>query len=131
MIEHPNVTLVRNLFDAFQKGDTLRLFAMIDENAIWHFPGTKGQLAGEHKGREAIFSFLTKIPTLSNGKFKAELSDVLANQNSAVALFQGKGQRNGIELNNPTCLHMKIENEKITEFREFVWDLYKIDEFWA
>ena len=131
MIEHPNVTLVRNLFDAFQKSDAVRVFALIDENAVWHFPGQKGQLAGDHKGREAIFAFLAKIPALSEGTFNTELTDVLANHKSAVAIFRGKGQRNGIELDNPTCLYMRIENEKITEFREFVWDMYKVDEFWA
>jgi len=131
MIEHPNVTLVRNLFDAFQKSDAVRVFALIDENAIWHFPGNRGQLAGDHKGREAIFAFLAKIPVLADGTFSAELTDVLANHKNAVAIFRGKGQRNGIELNSPTCLYMRIENERITEFREFVWDLYKVDEFWA
>lgn len=131
MIEHPNVTLARNLFDAFYRNDVVKLFALIAENAVWHFPGRKGQLAGEHRGREAVFAFLTKIPALSNGTFRAVLGDVLANHDGAVALFRGKGQRNGLTLDNPTCLQMKIENGKIVEFREFVWDLYAVDEFWA
>jgi hypothetical protein len=131
MIERTNETLVRNLFAAFDKNDVVSLFALIADNAVWHFPGRKGQLAGEHRGREAIFAFLTKIPALSNGSFRAVLDDVIANQSGAVALFRGQGQRNGVTLDNPTCLQMKIENGRIVEFREFVWDLYAVDEFWA
>jgi ketosteroid isomerase-like protein len=59
------------------------------------------------------------------------LTDVLANDENAVALFYGIGNRNGVDLDDPACLRMRIENGKIVEFREFVWDLYKIEEFWA
>lgn len=131
MFEHSNAALVRKLFDAFHKRDTVQVYALMAEDAVWHFPGRKGQLAGTHTGREAIFAFLAKIPALSNGAFEAELTGVLANDTQAVALFQGRGQRNGVELDNPTCLHMRFENGKIVEFREFVWDLYAVDEFWA
>lgn len=130
MFEHPNETLVRNLFEAFRRGDAAKVYAAIADAAVWHFPGRSNQLAGAHRGREAIFAFLTKIPALSDGNFRVELTDVLANDENAVALFNGVGKRNGVELNNPTCLRMRIEDGKVVEFREFVWDLYQVEEFW-
>ncbi len=130
-ITHPNVTLVRSLFEAFSHGDTVKIYAAIDERAVWHFPGRANQLAGTHQGREAIFAFLTKIPTLASGQFRVELQTVLADDRNAVALFQGIGERNGVALNNPACLSMRIEGGKIVEFREFVWDLYQVEAFWA
>lgn len=131
MFEHPNEALVRDLFDAFMLGETLRILAALGENVVWHFPGRTNQLAGDHQGREAVFAFLAKIPALSEGSFRVELIDVLANDHQAVAIFKGKGHRNGIDLDNFNCLRMRIENGKIVEFWEFVWDLYKVEEFWA
>ncbi len=131
IFEHPNETLVRNLFEAFRRGDAAKIYAVIAEDAVWHFPGRSNQLAGDHRGRDAIFAFLTKIPALSGGNFRADLTDVLANDENAVALFRGIGERNGVVLDNPTCLRMRIEDGKIVEFWEFVWDLYRVEEFWA
>ena len=131
MFEHPNEALVRDLFDAFALGDTLRILAALGDHVVWHFPGRTGQLAGDHQGREAVFAFLAKIPALTDGTFRVELLDVLANDHQAVAIFKGRGSRNGVDLENLNCLRMRIENGKIVEFWEFVWDLYKVEEFWA
>jgi ketosteroid isomerase-like protein len=131
MVEHSNEYLVRNLFDAFQRGDVVTIYASMAEDAVWHFPGRKGQLAGDHKGREAIFAFLAKPAALTGGFFTVELIDVLANDENAVAIYRAIGERDGRELNNPTCLRMRIEDGKIVEFWEFVWDVYQDDEFWA
>jgi hypothetical protein len=131
MVEHPNEYLVRNLFDAFQRGDVVTIFASMAEDAVWHFPGRKGRLAGDHKGREAIFAFLAQPAALTGGKFTVELIDVLANDENAVAIYHAIGERDGRELNNPTCLRMRIKGGKIVEFWEFVWDVYQDDEFWA
>jgi len=131
MVGHPNEYLVRNLFDAFQRGDAVTIYAAMAEDAVWHFPGRQGQLAGDHQGREAIFAFLAKPAALTGGYFTADLIDVLANDENAVAIFRAIGERDGRELNNHNCLRMRIEGGKIVEFWEFVWDLYKTDEFWA
>jgi ketosteroid isomerase-like protein len=131
IFEHQNETLIRNLFEGFSKGDAAKVYTAIAEDAVWHFPGRKNQLAGDHQGREAIFAFLSKIPALSGGKFKVDLADVLANDENAVALFRGMGERNGVKLDNPTCLRMRIKDGKIVEFWEFVWNLDKVEEFWA
>ena len=130
MFEHPNEELVRELFDAFAFGNTLRIYGALAENAVWHFPGRRHQLAGDHRGREAIFAFLAKIPALSDGNFRVELIDVLANDEHAIAIYKTRGHRNGIELDHPNCLRMRIESGKIVEFWEYVWDQQVVEAFW-
>ena len=49
---------------------------------------------------------------------------------NAVALFRGHGRRGDKVLDNPTCLRMRIEDGQVVEIREFVWNLYEVDEFW-
>jgi hypothetical protein len=131
MEEHPNATLVRELFAAFREADLATIERVVPEDATWHFPGRTGQLAGDHVGRDAILGFLLRVPELTGDTFHLDLIDVVANDRHAVALFEGHGERNGRTLENPTCLRMRIEHGRIVELWEFVWDLYAVDDFWA
>ena len=130
MTDHPNATRIRELFAAFRNGDVDAIRAVIPDHAVWHFPGRRGQLAGTHRGREAIFAFLLRVQALTGGTFHLELVDVLANEARAVALFRGHGERDGKALDNPTCLSLRLENGQVVEVWEFVWDLYAVDDFW-
>jgi len=130
-MEHPNAGRVRSLFAAFRSGDVAAIQAAIPEDAVWHFPGRDGQLAGTHVGRDAILGFLFKVLALTDGTFRLELEDVLANDTSAVAFFRGTGERNGRGLVNPTCLRIRLHEGRVAELWEFVWDLYDVDAFWA
>ena len=129
--EPPNAALVRGLFAAFARGDVAAIQAVIPADAVWHFPGRRGQLAGSHRGREAIFAFLLRVQALTGGTFHLDLIDVVANDDRAVALFRGHGQREGRTLDNPTCLHLRVAGGQIVEVFEFVWDLYAVDDFWS
>lgn len=130
MSEHPNAVLVRNMFAAFERAELAELQTAIPTHAVWHFPGRKGKLAGEHSGRDAILAFFMNVGGLTGGTFHLELEDVLADDRYAVALFRGYGTRDGKTLDNPTCLKMRIENGAIVEVWEFVWDLFAVDDFW-
>ena len=129
--EHPNATLVRRLFDAFARRDLAAILAVVPEDVVWHFPGRHGRLAGTHRGRDAVLAFLASVQELTGGTFGLDLVDVTASDAHAVALFRGHGERNGRRLDNPTSLVMRIELGRIVEVREFVWDLYQVDEFWS
>jgi uncharacterized protein len=130
MAEHPNAALVRDMFRAFHDGDVATLQSVLAENAVWHFPGRHGKLAGVHRGREAIFSFLLSVQALTNHTFTLDLIDVVANDQRAVALFRGKAKRNGKSLDNPTCLLIRLDGGQVREVWEYVWDLFEVDEFW-
>jgi hypothetical protein len=131
MTEHPNAVRIRGLFQAFRDRDLAAIQAAVPEQAVWHFPGKTGGLAGSHRGRAAILAFLGKAVALTEGTFRFELEDVIANDTTAVALFRGSGHRAGRTLDNPTCLRIRIQDGQILEVWEFVWDLYSVDAFWA
>ena len=130
MREHPNAARIRDMFEAFRAADVEAIRALIPEDAVWRFPGRHGQLAGEHRGRDAIFAFLLKVQSLTGGTFHLELLDVVANDRWAIALFRGHATRGGKTLDNPTCLRIRIEDGVVREVWEFVWDLYEVDDFW-
>lgn len=129
--EHPNAVMIRGLFDSFRNHDIERIQAVIAEDAVWHFPGRVGRLAGSHRGRDAIFTFLADVMQLTDGTFGLDLETVVADDDTAVALFRGHGQRSGRTLDNPTCLKICIRGGQAVEIWEFVWDLYSVDKFWT
>ena len=45
-MEHPNAARIRALFAAFKNADLATIEATIPEDAVWHFPGRRGKLAG-------------------------------------------------------------------------------------
>jgi ketosteroid isomerase-like protein len=128
---HPNATRVRELFAAFRDRDLAIIQQVVPDDAVWHFPGRRGQIAGDHRGRDAILGFLLKVQALTGGTFHLDLIDVVANDERAVALFRGHGQRNGKTLDNPTCLVMRMHDGSVEEVWEYVWDLYHVDDFWT
>ena len=128
---HPNAERIRELFAAFRSGDIAAISAIVDERIVWRFPGRNGQLAGEHRGRDAVFAFLGNVMQLTSGTFHLDLEHVVADDRYAVAFFRGHGTRDGKTLDNPTCLKMRLENDKVVEVWEFVWNLFEVDDFWA
>jgi uncharacterized protein len=130
-MSHPNAIRIRALFDAFKKADVATVQATIPEDAVWHFPGRTGKIAGSHRGRPAIVQFLMSVMQLTHGTFHLDMEHVLADDSHAVAFFRGHGERNGKTLDNPTCLRMRIVNGQVVEVWEFVWDLFAVDEFWS
>ena len=131
MEEHPNAVLVRSLFAAFRDADAAAIEGLIPDGVVWHFPGRTGALAGDHLGRDAVLQFLLRVVELTGGTFHLDLIDVVANDRTAIALFEGRGERAGRTLRNPTCLRMRIEGGRIVELWEYVWDLYDVDDFWS
>jgi ketosteroid isomerase-like protein len=129
--EHPNVAVVRAMFDAFRSGDVDAVREAIPEHLVWHFPGHRGRIAGRHEGRERILDFLGHVVTLTERTFELNLEDIVGGDDHVVALFRGRASRNGKRLDNPTCLVIRFERGEPTEIHEYVWDLHAVDEFWS
>ena len=130
MAEHPNVGLLRKVYEAFAKGDMATLTEMFAENVVWHIPGSN-RWSGEHRGRDAVFAMFAGIAELSGGTYRVELHAALANDEHAVALSRATAGRQGkqIDLRNVNVYH--LENGKIMEAWVFAEDQRLIEEFWS
>ena len=130
MAEHPNATLIRQLFATFEGSDALALRKFFAEDASWRVGGSN-LVAGTHSGRRAIVRFLATLPRLTGGTYSAQLIDVLASDERAVAFYRATGRREGRELNIDQVLLFSIRNGQIAEVVALPIPQSAFDEFWS
>ena len=127
---HPNEEIVRSGFDAFAKGDVDTLRQLFDQDAVWHVPG-RSPLSGDHRGMDAILGFLARTMELTGGTFRAEVHDVVAHDEHAVAIYVTRGEREGRTLESRDVLVSHIRSGKLAEAWLLSADLYAVDEFFS
>jgi uncharacterized protein len=66
MTEHPNVARIRDGYAAFGKGDFAALDQLFADDLLWHERG-RNQLAGEYRGREAVYGFFARLMEITGG----------------------------------------------------------------
>jgi len=127
---HPNEEIVRSGFDAFAKGDVDTLRESMNQDAVWYVPG-RNQLSGDHRGVDAILGFFAKTMELSGGTFRADLHDVVANDDHAVAIYVARAERDGRTYENRNVLVIHVRNGKLAETWLLSDDQYAADEFFS
>ena len=125
-----NEAIVRRIFDAFARKEGLALRGLFAEDAVWFVPG-RGVMAGTYEGREAIFRFLAKLPKETDGTYVSELTDVLASESRAAALYRARGARHGRTLELDQLLLFRIEEGLVQEVLALPSDPDAFEAFWA
>ena len=92
MAEHPNVARIRDGYAAFAKGDFAALTDLLAEDLVWH-QGGRNQLAGDYRGREAVFGYFAKLMEVTEGSFHVDVHAVLADDEHGVALTVATASR--------------------------------------
>ncbi|MFI0370176.1 nuclear transport factor 2 family protein [Actinomadura sp. 1N219] len=131
--EHPNVTLLKDGYTAFAKGDTAFIRGLLAENVVHRVPG-RGPLCGEYRTAEEVLGFYVRLFELSGGTFRAEPYAVMANDEYGAALVQTYAERPGHPgrvLDGRAVDLFRIEDGKITEIRTLAEDQYADDAFWS
>lgn len=130
MAEHPNVARIRDTYAAFAKGDMAALNDMFAEDLLWH-EGGRSQLAGDYRGREAVFGFFGKVMEVTEGSFHVDVHAVLADDEHGVGLVVLTASRGGrsIKVNASDVMHLR--DGKVVEWWAVPTDQYAFDEFFG
>lgn len=128
MSEHTNLQVMRRALEAFQSGDKATLGQIFSKDVVWHVPG-KSFLAKDYKGQEEVFTFFGRLMELTNGTFRVESLDILANDRGGVFIDRLTAQRNGRKLNVRLLLYVVIRGRQIVEgidhfHPEHLWDAF-------
>lgn len=130
MVEHPNATLLRRLYEAFRTRDRPTLAALIADDAVWHVPGST-PISGAHGGAPAIFAYFQAMNERSGGTFHADLVDVLGSDRHAVAIANASGRRGNRSYAGRYLLLTRIEDGQIIDARLFNEDEAAFEAFWS
>ena len=97
---------------------------------MWTVPGDSA-MAGVHRGREAIFRFLARLPKETDGTYSSRLVDVLASDERAAALYRASGERHGRRLDLDQVLLFRLEDGLVREVLALPSDPAAFEAFWA
>jgi ketosteroid isomerase-like protein len=128
--EHPNIEVFRQVYETFTTGDMDRLAELIAKDVVWHVPGTN-LISGEYTSREAIFGCFNKIFELSKGTYRAELHDILGNDEHTVALLHATARHGEKMLDQDYAFISHIRDGQIVELWEAWTEGPAWNEFWS
>ena len=130
-VAEKNAVLVRKGYEAFNNGDMKTLTELFNPNATWHSPG-KSRIAGDYKGREAVFGQFGRYGGETNGTFKAILKDLAICQDGhVVGIQRATAERNGKKLDVDCCIVFELKDGLFVDGKEYIYDLNAWDAFWS
>jgi ketosteroid isomerase-like protein len=130
MADHPNAELFKRGYAAFQQGDLDTVRSLFDADIVWHVQG-HNHLSGDHAGVDNVLELFGRNFAETDGTFKVEVHDIVANDDHAVALATVSGQKGGKTLNDRYAHAVHIANGKVTESWIFTENGDVVDDFWG
>ncbi|MFD7323713.1 nuclear transport factor 2 family protein [Streptomyces sp. NPDC059875] len=130
MTDHPHVAVFHRALAAFSAGDMDALTQEFHPDVVWHIGG-RNLLAGDYRGREDTFALLGREFQLTGGTYRAQLHDVLANDEHMVALLHVTASRDGKQLDMDLALVLHMRDSKIAEGWVVTTDPTGYDAFWS
>jgi uncharacterized protein len=127
---HPNEDLIRRGYDAFSRGDMQILHDLFHPDVVWHAPG-RGLLAGDHQGVDAVLGYFGRTMELTDGNFRVDVHDVVANDEHGVGLNSVHAERGGRTLEDNNTLVFHVRDGKVTEVWQYWSDQYAADELFS
>ena len=124
MAEHPNVTILRGIFDAFNAGDMETALSALADDVVWHYIGSDQPL----RGRAAV---MEQGPPSFDADISAEVHDILANDDHAVAMLKVHAVRGDRTLDYDVAEIYHMRGGKCVERWAISQDTARIADFFA
>jgi ketosteroid isomerase-like protein len=122
--EHPNAKLVRESLEAFDRRDMQAYADLIADDVVWH------QIGGpDVHGKQALAEQMST--NTGDYDITAEVHDVIANDEHAIALVNATARRDGKEFHYRTAEIAHIRDGKLVERWAFSDDTEAIKNFFA
>jgi ketosteroid isomerase-like protein len=125
-----NLSLLREGYQAFAAGDMARLAELFADDVVWHSPG-RNPLSGDYRGRDAVFGLFARLADETGGTFRADVHDLLANDEHGVGLVTVTARRGdrSLTVNDVNVFHLR--DGRVTECWLASTDQDAEDQFWS
>jgi ketosteroid isomerase-like protein len=125
-----NEDLLRRGYAAFASGDLETVQSLFAEDIVWHSGGAN-RLTGEYIGHDQVLNYLMELLDFTDGTFRIEVHDILANDMHGMVLVTMHGERDGRTLAAREVNIWRIEDGKAREFWSFAEDGAEFDKFFG
>jgi uncharacterized protein len=130
MADHPNAALLKKGYAAFSTGDLDGVRALFAHDIVWHQPG-KNRFSGAHRGVDNVLALFLAQAQESEGTFKVEVHDILANDEHGIALATVSATKGGKTLRDRYAHAAHFKDGKMTESWIFGEHQDEVDAFWS
>jgi ketosteroid isomerase-like protein len=124
--EHPNATLFRRGYDAFNSADLDTVRSLFANDIVWHASG-RDRFAGDKHGIDATMGSFLEIMQATSGSFHLDIHDIIANDDHAVALVTSHLEVDGKKYEDRGAHVVHIKDGKVTESWFFAWNPYQLE----
>jgi ketosteroid isomerase-like protein len=122
--------IVRQLYEAFNRGDIKLVSKLYAEDVVLHVPG-RSQISGTYRGKEALLQFWDKQSALSEGTFKPQVVTVADGDGHILVISDIRIQRAGREYAWRRVIDFLMRESRVKEAWFFEGDQYTADEAFA
>ena len=131
MAEHPDVTLVKRGYEAFNSADVSTLTEIIADDAVQTMVGDN-LVSGEFKGRDNILGMYGKLAELTDGTYKVEIEQTFTDGNGTVVVVHRQtATREGKSLDNRQALIFRVVGGKVVSLTDASDDIAIDDAFYS
>ena len=111
---HPNEDVIRSYVMAFAGGDLDTAKSYLADDIVYHVGGGHS-LAGDYRGKDPVIAFFQERAKRTDGTFKVEPHDLLANDHHGVALSKVTAKRGAKEYSWNVVTVYHVDGGKVTE----------------
>ena len=127
MTDHPDAAIARTAINAFSRGDMTAMLELVDDEVVWHAPGTN-RVSGKFEGKAAVIDRFARM-TEAGVVTTLEIHDVVGNDEHVVALVRATvTAADGRSYQTPQVQAMHIRDGRCVEFWGMNQDQAAMDE---
>ena len=131
MAEHPDITLIRKGYDAFNRADVATLSEILASDVEHHMFGDS-QVSGDYKGLDDVLGFYGRLAELTGGTYGCDIESMFTGGNGkVVVVHRQRGERNGRQITPRQALIFTVVAGKVVDLHDTTEDLEAEDAFWG
>ena len=114
-MEHRNVRLIRELYEARARNDVGAIRSILDEDAIWREPESEAEHTGDLRGPDAALAMIEEARRRTGGTFSLVPRQIVANGEHAVVMIDCSASRGGKRLEGKEVAVYRVQDGRVVE----------------
>jgi ketosteroid isomerase-like protein len=130
--EHPHAKLVREGYEAFQRGDMDTLRGLMTGDCTHHVPGSH-PLSGDYKGIDSVLNdYYGRLSSETGGSFRVELLNLFVDgRGHVMSMHRFTADRGSKHIEENGGIVFRIVGDKISDLDECLEDMDRANDFWS